>query len=303
MGFNMFDLTSIDNADISEQDILLDFYILSMCNLKCKYCIAQEDRKREFVMKKDEIDNVINAIKISKRKFKITVLGGEPFLHPLLSYVIDKLIELENVEKIWIFTNGTKYKHLRQSDKLILSISYHIWQKIPTVLKFIADASADGQNINLSVMGYKVKRNFKNIVNLINKAKELDKNLIVDLEPIIDEVEKCKDLEYLEELLPYQNSDDAFIYNGEYLNVLHIYDKLISKEIDLEDYYCYCNRYFVGKNLEVNNYCLYSQADTLMKNPYYFRDVVVQKYNCDNDCNRKCILDQDIGNPKYLKSR
>ena len=297
----MYDLTSIDNIDLDTQDILLDFYLLSMCNLKCKYCIAQEDRKRTFVMKKDDIDKVINAIKISERKFKITVLGGEPFLHPQLAYVIEQLEKLENVKSIWIFTNGTKYKHLPYSQKLILSISYHIWQRIPTIFRFVEDAKKDNMNINLSIMGYKVKQNLKNTINLITGCKKLDPDLVVDLEPIIDEVVKCKERDELEKLREYQNSDDAFVYKGEKYNVLDIYDKLISGEIDLKNYRCFCNRYFVGKNLEVNNYCLYSQPDTLTKNPYYFRDVIVPEFSCTAECNRKCILDQDIGNQKFLK--
>lgn len=292
------DLLSIDSKDLNQEDLLIDFFILSMCNLKCSYCIVSEERKKTYLLKKNDVDVVIDALRRSQRNIKITVLGGEPFLHPHFSYIIEELDKLPNVKQIWVFTNGTKFKPFK-STKTIISISYHLFQKQQVILDFVQtvlNSGFDPKKLNLSIMCYKMKRNLPRYIEMIEKCKELDPEIVVDIEPIIQDG-KVQEREYIDKLIPFQNSDDAFIFRGKEYNVVQMYDIFDSLEMKGT---CHLNRYYIGKDLVVNNYCSLSQPSNLLSDIDYFKNVKIPDVEMSEVCRKKCVLDQDIGNPKFL---
>jgi hypothetical protein len=84
--------------------------INQICSLSCKYCTSYLNQ----YLPKDRLNfPLVNVISDIKRFFgavdgvgTITVMGGEPFLHPDLPKIIDAILEYGNVGVISISTNG-----------------------------------------------------------------------------------------------------------------------------------------------------------------------------------------------------
>lgn len=85
--------------------------INQVCSLKCKYCTSYmneyEPKERiNFTLAQicSDIDNFFGAV---DGVGTITVMGGEPFLHPDLSAIIEHLCKWKNFGLISIATSGT----------------------------------------------------------------------------------------------------------------------------------------------------------------------------------------------------
>jgi cyclic pyranopterin phosphate synthase len=57
-------------------------------------------------LKDENIPHVLEFIRNSGANFELNVIGGEPFLYRQLPYLLEKVLELENVSKICVFTGG-----------------------------------------------------------------------------------------------------------------------------------------------------------------------------------------------------
>ena len=112
-------------SEINYQKDVLDIEIdvISICNYKCKYCC--NNRRNKIFLSKEELDIFINHIIKYNKKTTVTILGGEPLLYPYLSYMVEKLTNLDNVLRIEIYTNGSKIIKLK-SKKLHIIFSYHV---------------------------------------------------------------------------------------------------------------------------------------------------------------------------------
>lgn len=95
------------------ENILSFFYInvciTQKCNLKCKYCshlipLFNAPIHYELVKILQSIDRFLDAIDYLHH---IGILGGEPFLHPDLINIVNKLLGYKKIGYIEILTNGT----------------------------------------------------------------------------------------------------------------------------------------------------------------------------------------------------
>lgn len=85
--------------------------INQMCSLKCKYCTSYMneyplDKRKNFPLERicKDIDVFFDAVDTVGT---ITVMGGEPFMHPDLSKIIEHLCTKKNFGLISIATSGT----------------------------------------------------------------------------------------------------------------------------------------------------------------------------------------------------
>lgn len=88
----------------------LTIMITTHCSLKCKYCCAYmnsypEEKKKFFSYHQiaKDIDAIFSAVDSIG---SITIQGGEPFLHPEIDRIVEKLLEKENFGIVSIATNG-----------------------------------------------------------------------------------------------------------------------------------------------------------------------------------------------------
>jgi organic radical activating enzyme len=125
----------------SKNILALNIDILSLCNFKCPYCYnIKKYSNLKRLMTISEIKCIINDINANQNDvlFDIHILGGEPFLHPKLSTIIEMFSKCQNVRYIDIFTNGSIIKSLKRFVKTRLWISIHPecdFQKVDKLLK------------------------------------------------------------------------------------------------------------------------------------------------------------------------
>jgi hypothetical protein len=89
----------------------ITFVVNQKCTLGCKYCTSYMNRypaaKRiNFSTERilDDIDRVMDALDSTGT---ITVMGGEPFLHPDIGKIVQRLSEKKNFATLGIATSGT----------------------------------------------------------------------------------------------------------------------------------------------------------------------------------------------------
>ncbi len=85
-------------------------YILSnVCTLKCKHCCEMVPYYSEkgFVEADIVIENCKRIADASQFIMYIELIGGEPFLHPDIIYILQELLKIDDVGYVKIFTNGT----------------------------------------------------------------------------------------------------------------------------------------------------------------------------------------------------
>ena len=99
-------------------------FITQRCSLKCKYCIAYmnsytEARRLDFETSRilSDIDRLSEICVYIKR---IVVYGGEPFLHPNIDKIVERLAQKPNIGIIDIVSNGI-YK---QSEEALKTLDY-----------------------------------------------------------------------------------------------------------------------------------------------------------------------------------
>jgi molybdenum cofactor biosynthesis enzyme MoaA len=112
----------------SKDFIELELHIISMCNQSCFYCFEVGGKNWNKILKDYEI--ILENISDSKLPIHVSLLGGEPTLHPKFIDIINSMIKIPIIEYIYIFTNATekatnKITKIKYSNKLIIAASYH----------------------------------------------------------------------------------------------------------------------------------------------------------------------------------
>lgn len=79
--------------------------ITGCCNMRCKHCRAVDEENKHLSL--DEISKILDFIGANKEDdFRITVSGGEPFIHPKLVEIID-IIKQRGINEVIITTNAS----------------------------------------------------------------------------------------------------------------------------------------------------------------------------------------------------
>jgi len=85
---------------INPIDLVL--YINSTCNLRCKHCYIGDDLlNRSEAYDTNDINRFLNEF---QRLDRVTILGGEPLLHPGINSIIDNIAQ-NNVGEVRVTTN------------------------------------------------------------------------------------------------------------------------------------------------------------------------------------------------------
>ncbi len=179
----MTDDTLNENRDISKE-FYFQWHITNKCNLRCKHCYqsSYEDISElsleELKSIADEIDS---ALTIWKRKGRVAVTGGEPFVRKDFMEIMSYLDKKQSISLISILTNG-------------ILVNKHIEElKMLKKLHFIQISLEGGKEKNDNVRG---KNTFDKIISCTKLLYEnkisvrwmvtLHKNNVEDVPLIID---------------------------------------------------------------------------------------------------------------------
>lgn len=103
--------------------------IITICNQHCWYCYARPESdpsaKWNKIMSLDLAKRMLDAMKNIKYKIVLSILGGEPTLHPKLNEIVEYATNIDNIIKVEVFTNGRKPLKLKKQPKLSVNFSFH----------------------------------------------------------------------------------------------------------------------------------------------------------------------------------
>jgi organic radical activating enzyme len=126
--------TNMKIVSCTSQDKILriNWHILNWCNLKCSYCNVKEHLSYDYNDNTQISNNyklIISRLKTISKPFEICLTGGEPTLHPNIEDILSGLNEIENLTKIYFFTNLTRsenfYKNIKSFSKVTYYASFH----------------------------------------------------------------------------------------------------------------------------------------------------------------------------------
>lgn len=162
---------------------MANIMINSNCNLKCKYCFANDFVNREI----DDISignfqSAIDFIKRDTNKAFIGIVGGEPTLHPRINEILDIAINDAAVQDITVYSNGlllerimTKLKnpkvHVLINCNSAGDIGEASFEKMKQNIKTAVEENGMNEKIHLGINLYDTKMNIDYIFDLLEIAK------------------------------------------------------------------------------------------------------------------------------------
>lgn len=108
--------------------------ITGCCNMHCQHCRAADEKSRNLNL--GEISKILDFIDYNKEDdFRLTISGGEPFIHPELVNIVEK-IKARGIENVIITSNGSlitekKLKELNELHMKNLCIQLSLDSVVP----------------------------------------------------------------------------------------------------------------------------------------------------------------------------
>lgn len=184
-------------ADYDNIDISWD--LNKVCQYRCSYCFV-DLVKRDGTDTNGAFKSVLKRLRLKKiPNFNITILGGEPTLHPEFKFIIEDLMSNSKCLRLGVVTNLAK------------SVDYYI--DILTTNKIHILASFHPENVKLDVFKNKCRsianvcKNFKCSVNLHYDKIHWDKTTDL-IDYLISE-----DIDFALNILYDTRAGDGLLYN------------------------------------------------------------------------------------------
>lgn len=89
------------------------FHILTQCNLRCRHCYINPDQHGKQTLSLSDIESWLRVFSTCRESANLIFLGGEPTLHPDLSFAIKKAREL-GFGSVTVDTNGYLFNDILQ---------------------------------------------------------------------------------------------------------------------------------------------------------------------------------------------
>lgn len=88
-----------------------DYLLSNKCTLRCRNCAEGipyiPAEQRHFVSGTEVIKDIKKLCKACRFVARLSFVGGEPFLHPELAYILEHVLAVRNIGVVEIFSNGT----------------------------------------------------------------------------------------------------------------------------------------------------------------------------------------------------
>jgi len=98
-------LIELENAFYETYLEYAQIEITGMCNMHCRHCRAVKEPHRHLTL--EEVQKILLFINKNKGdNFRVTLSGGEPFLHPQIVEILG-MLKKSNIENVLITSNGS----------------------------------------------------------------------------------------------------------------------------------------------------------------------------------------------------
>lgn len=147
-----------------DHKIELAIDMLSQCNAMCSYCYFNGDIPPISLNMARLISRYVAK---NENTIDITLMGGEPTLHPLLTPICDIFRSTPNVDVITVYTNGIRRVSI--PDYAVVHMSYHPTEVDDDV--FIQNAHHYAANHIVRIMLVMVPSKYERILKVFNKLR------------------------------------------------------------------------------------------------------------------------------------
>lgn len=93
---------------VYQQHLRVDIDINTICQYNCPYCYARKSFKWNQMMRRSMMESILDGLCKRTTPIRVSILGGEPTLHPLLRWFVERLLEIKQVKECAIVTNAAK---------------------------------------------------------------------------------------------------------------------------------------------------------------------------------------------------
>lgn len=295
-------IETVDNIPINDPVKVLDYsqvpnasfplyaslYISNKCNHSCKYCyvMSQVTQHHNIYSDSSIVDKLLKEL-TDKGCFYISLIGGEPFMEPV---ILDNILGKINLQKIYLVTNCSVPNSF--DDKFIRDIS----QKKNTIIR--TSLTHINPEIHDSVVSH--KGSFSSIITTLNNLVQNE----VETEVVI--VATSHNIEIIDEMILYLDSinvDRIFIEYPMpfYGQILDDYMRIIPRTNEFIDL---IKKYKKSQKVSVNDKYVFPYEST----PNHQEDCFYLSSRChaakysasimaDGNCYPCCSA---IGNPKLV---
>ena len=176
--------------------------LTNKCNLKCKYCFAQELTKGAAqYFSAENFRKAIKFIKTGAENERLGIVGGEPTIHPYFGEFIEIINEDKEIKNCIIFTNGIeldKYIDILKSDeKFSLLINCNspydignLYNKLENNIKLLAKSGKKRYTLGINI--YSTQMDWEYIFDLLEITKQ--HNVRASISVLNKEKIKCHDV-------------------------------------------------------------------------------------------------------------
>lgn len=260
---------SVKEARDSEP-IDLNLMLLTQCNQSCSYCFNHCSPKNHEFISDEVLDTLAKKIVEYKKPVGLTLLGGEPTLHPKLKEMVDKFSPIPNISNIEIHTNGRKSLKsiIKKGVIVVFSIHPEYSKHIDTVIKHIQEVQ-ESVETRVKILYHPF---FKNEIHFLEK-KLTENNISFWYVPVCDFREREQDYEY---------ATATFNVNGKILPLKYIMDNKLNK---FKNWMCLSHSIRVDTDGSVIALCINKKENILDKNYKLGKQLICCKSeSCVNDC-------------------
>ena len=123
----------------------IDLILLTQCNQRCSYCFMHSNPRNHDYVNDDVLNALAKKIVEYKKPVDLTLLGGEPTIHPKLKEIIDRFSHVPNIRNMDIHTNGRKSLKNILNKRLTIVFSIHpeYSRYIETIIKHIREVQGE----------------------------------------------------------------------------------------------------------------------------------------------------------------
>ena len=184
-------------------------YVIDQCNFSCWYCYNRQPRTFNR-LDLNQLYQFINTLSM-KHNITLTIIGGEPTLHPDLYDFCKKIVCNKSIKFINIFSNFSQnilyyIELLNLSDTVNITFSYHSQYSLQFIKKFLMliKYNVNLNQIYLSIV-IEANQNFQSIM--------ANMNLFMQYIPIMNI-----------DMISLELKDKNYCYNNQQIKI--IYDQI-----------------------------------------------------------------------------
>lgn len=175
-------IVGVEDNYVSKDNVFrVEWNLGKRCNYDCSYCSPSiHDKKSDhlsFEVIKKNVNKLVSHARKSDKKIRISLTGGEPFIHPEFFSIL-KYMKENGVDRISVTSNGspraeTYIDSMKYIDYLVLSLHFEYVKpaKIIEKVEKIKNTLTGNKGLHVHVMA--VPSRVKESVEVSNKLSEL----------------------------------------------------------------------------------------------------------------------------------